>query len=259
ANAALAGVQTSTSSTPPEAQQPAPQSASAGATIANAVLGMVDAVTDRANIIAETSTDQIPPDTSVAGAVNGVKKGAWSAEQAWSYLLLGGLTEDQARNAFIMRDVDPPRGSTASWAPPAIQGYDSNVIATLYDAAAQAGFTGDALHRVVATALAESGGDCGAHNHKGEDSRGPLQVYVAMRHAYTISSGGTDFSPWSVWHDWAGKPAEAIYGQLAESGEPTAEGISAARAQEQRTRKEQALKDFREGRITEDQYNERIA
>lgn len=121
-------------------------------------------------------------------------------------------------------------------------GYDQQVVATLYDAAQKAGFTGDALHRAVATALAESSGNFGAENRSAlgvpENSMGVWQInldahsdkvpgatfedkvqwlkdpYNAAKIAYQVSSGGSDFSPWSVWHDKYGKPAEAVYTQL---------------------------------------------
>jgi hypothetical protein len=119
--------------------------------------------------------------------------------------------------------------------------FPAETVAMWYDAAAAAGFSGDALHRIVATVLAESGGNPNAHNTNGEDSRGGAQInvgpgantkfaatnlfdpYQNMRAAWEISEGGTNFGPWSVWHETirsngktinVGAPAAAIYETL---------------------------------------------
>lgn len=79
-----------------------------------------------------------------------------------------------------------------------------------------AGFRGEALVNAVAIALAESGGWTGAHNPKGEDSRGLWQINVApnvrankwgdlsdpavnARAAFEVSGGGKNFNPWTTY------------------------------------------------------------
>jgi len=92
--------------------------------------------------------------------------------------------------------------------------------------AAAAGFSGDALRIAVAIALAESGGNPGAHNSRPPDDSyglwqinmlGPLgpqrramlglnsnaDLYNPMtnaRAAFMISGGGTNFNPWSTFN-----------------------------------------------------------
>lgn len=155
----------------------------------------------------------------------------------------------------------PPAAPAPAPAPPAqiapnsgmpnLDGVSPDALATLYEAAAAAGFVGDSLHRAVATALAESPGArvgrWSDQNMNGEKSIGPWQInldahaanvpgtslaakiawlsdpYNAAQMAFRISSGGTDFSPWSVWHQTiksggktinVGAPAAAIYENL---------------------------------------------
>lgn len=79
-----------------------------------------------------------------------------------------------------------------------------------------AGFRGEALTIAVAIALAESGGNAGARNPKGEDSRGLWQINVApdvrpnkwgdlydpavnARAAFEVSGGGKNFQPWTTY------------------------------------------------------------
>lgn len=89
--------------------------------------------------------------------------------------------------------------------------------------AAAAGFKGTALRNAVAVALAESGGDTravGVNSDKWRSrDRGLWQINshwhpdvtdalafnpaTAARAAYRISSGGTNWSPWSVWKNGA--------------------------------------------------------
>ncbi|GLY15319.1 transglycosylase SLT domain-containing protein [Kineosporia rhizophila] len=86
----------------------------------------------------------------------------------------------------------------------------------IFQHAVQAGFTPDQATTMTAIALAESGGRAGAHNPRGEDSRGLWQINVqAHRHlaehdlydpsenaraAYEVSRQGRDVSPWTVTH-----------------------------------------------------------
>lgn len=164
------------------------------------------------------------------------------AERAW-YLQeaqgrggnLGGEALGFLQNQGLGQQITPPRSGSGGLVGLGGGGggnYNQDAAATLYDAASKAGFTGDALHRAVATALAESGGNFGANNTKGEDSRGPWQInvgagahpqlagvdlydpYIAAKEAYRISSGGKDWSPWSVWHQNVGAPAQPIYSGL---------------------------------------------
>jgi hypothetical protein len=90
-------------------------------------------------------------------------------------------------------------------------------IRGIYEAALAAGFTPDQATTWTAIALAESGGETGAHNPHGEDSRGLWQINVApkvrkniwgdlsdpvvnARAAYDISNHGTDMRPWTTTH-----------------------------------------------------------
>ncbi len=90
-------------------------------------------------------------------------------------------------------------------------------IREIYDAARSAGFTPDQATTWTAIALAESGGETGAHNPNGEDSRGLWQINIApgvrrniwgdlsnpevnARAAYAISNDGTDMRPWTTTH-----------------------------------------------------------
>ena len=89
--------------------------------------------------------------------------------------------------------------------------------AEIYNVCLQAGFTPDQAVTWTAIALAESGGNTGAHNPNGEDSRGLWQINIDpsvrdnpwgdlsdpvanARAAYEISQGGTDMRPWTVTH-----------------------------------------------------------
>ena len=86
----------------------------------------------------------------------------------------------------------------------------------IYRYARLAGFDPDQAVTMTAIALAESGGDTGAHNPRGEDSRGLWQINVAAhrdlgrrdlydplenaRAAFRVSGGGRDVSPWTTTH-----------------------------------------------------------
>ena len=90
-------------------------------------------------------------------------------------------------------------------------------IREIYEAARQAGFTPDQATTWTAIALAESGGETGARNPSGEDSRGLWQInvdphvrtnkwgnlydpLVNARAAYETSHQGTDMRPWTTTH-----------------------------------------------------------
>jgi cell wall-associated NlpC family hydrolase len=86
----------------------------------------------------------------------------------------------------------------------------------IYRYARMAGFSPDQAVTMTAVALAESGGDTGAHNPRGEDSRGLWQINVAAhkdltaqnlydpltnaRAAFRVSRSGADVSPWTTTH-----------------------------------------------------------
>lgn len=92
-------------------------------------------------------------------------------------------------------------------------------IRQIYDAALQAGFSSQQAVTFTAIAKAESGGNPGAHNPRGEDSRGLWQINVRAdqaratkwgnlydpdanaRAAYAISNQGRDMRPWTTTHD----------------------------------------------------------
>ncbi|MFI7543546.1 transglycosylase SLT domain-containing protein [Actinoplanes sp. NPDC049599] len=90
----------------------------------------------------------------------------------------------------------------------------------IYGFALSAGFAPDAAATMTAIALAESGGNPGARNSSGEDSRGLWQINAAAhpdlarrydlydpvhnaRAAFEVSGGGADVSPWTVTHHGA--------------------------------------------------------
>lgn len=91
--------------------------------------------------------------------------------------------------------------------------------AEIYRFARAAGFDPGQAATMTAIALAESGGETGAHNPVGEDSRGLWQINVAAhpdlagadlsdplvnaQAAYAVSGGGADISPWTVTHGGA--------------------------------------------------------
>lgn len=86
----------------------------------------------------------------------------------------------------------------------------------IYRYALLAGFTPDQAVTMTAVALAESGGQAGANNTVGEDSRGLWQINAAVhpqfdgqdlfdpltnaRAAFDVSRGGDDISPWTTTH-----------------------------------------------------------
>ncbi|MCC2316307.1 NlpC/P60 family protein [Cellulomonas xiejunii] len=90
----------------------------------------------------------------------------------------------------------------------------------IYRFARMAGFSPEQAQTMTAIALAESGGNTGAHNPVGEDSRGLWQINVAAHQdlagvdlsdalenakaAYRVSGQGADISPWTVTHGGAG-------------------------------------------------------
>jgi cell wall-associated NlpC family hydrolase len=89
----------------------------------------------------------------------------------------------------------------------------------IYEAARAAGFSPDQAVTMTAIALAESGGNPGAHNPHGEDSRGLWQINMRAHSgapwaqgldlydpydnavaAFHVSQEGGDISPWTVTH-----------------------------------------------------------
>ena len=88
----------------------------------------------------------------------------------------------------------------------------------IYQICLEAGFSPDDAVTWTAIAMAESGGNTGAHNPVGEDSQGLWQINVNpavrenhwgdlsdprvnARAAFEISSGGEHMAPWTVTHD----------------------------------------------------------
>ena len=86
----------------------------------------------------------------------------------------------------------------------------------IYRFARMAGFSPDQSATMTAIALAESNGNSGAHNPRGEDSRGLWQINAAAhpdlrsvdlydpvenaKAAFRVSRGGADVSPWTTTH-----------------------------------------------------------
>lgn len=100
--------------------------------------------------------------------------------------------------------------------------------------AVNAGYTGSGIDTAAAIGMAESSGNPYAHNTKGEDSYGLMQLNAAahgdkvrtfdpqqnMNLSYEISRGGKDFSPWSVYKDGSyRKYLQSGRGQPPPSGE----------------------------------------
>lgn len=156
-------------------------------------------------------------------------------ERAWFLEQIGQSSALGNQQAAPVQQGTTPQGAPMPITPVAATGagtgyggtvYTQSDIQTIADASYRAGFRGEALVMAVATAMAESGGvGFGAHNQNGEDSRGPWQInvvpaanpayanldlsdpYVAAQAAYSISSNGTSFQPWTVWHQSNGVPA----------------------------------------------------
>jgi hypothetical protein len=109
----------------------------------------------------------------------------------------------------------------------------------IYGFAVQAGFTPDQAATMTAIALAESAGGAGAHNPRGEDSRGLWQINVQAhprlaqedlydplvnaRAAYEVSRQGRDVSPWTVTH--GGEAARYLRFREAAQAEGRAGGV----------------------------------
>ncbi len=107
----------------------------------------------------------------------------------------------------------------------------------IYRYARLAGFSPDQAVTMTAIALAESGGDTGAHNPRGEDSRGLWQINVAAhkdlagqnlydplvnaRAAFRVSGSGRDVSPWTTTHK-SGNARYLAYRAEAENAARTA-------------------------------------
>ena len=86
----------------------------------------------------------------------------------------------------------------------------------IYRFARMAGFSPDQAVTMTAVALAESGGNPGAHNPNGENSQGLWQINVAAhtdldgtnlydpltnaQAAFRVSEEGQDMSPWTTTH-----------------------------------------------------------
>lgn len=117
----------------------------------------------------------------------------------------------------------------------------------IYRYAREAGFSPDQAVTMTAIALAESGGNTGAHNSSGEDSRGLWQINLDShrnapwakgldmgdpadnaRAAFMVSREGADIRPWTVTHADKGsryaRHAEEAQAAAAANGEPSARG-----------------------------------
>jgi cell wall-associated NlpC family hydrolase len=106
----------------------------------------------------------------------------------------------------------------------------------IYRFARLAGFSPDQAVTMTAIAMAESGGNSGAHNPHGEDSRGLWQINARAhpnlgrtnlydpvqnaRAAYEVSGGGRDVSAWTTTHGGTAAPYVSY----------RAEALAAARA-----------------------------
>jgi hypothetical protein len=184
-----------------------------------------------------------PPPPEATAPVSGFMN---PADPAWGAPDTGGAAAPAPPARLAPAAVPAPGQPSIGGPIKGLEQYDQQAVATLYDAAAQAGFTGDGLHMAVATALAESGGKFNAENRSKlgvqENSMGAWQInldahaakvpgatfeqkvewlkdpYNAAKIAFQVSSGGTNWQPWSVWHDKYGKPAEGLYSKLAASG-----------------------------------------
>jgi len=119
------------------------------------------------------------------------------------------------------------------------EGYPTDVgvydASQIYRFAREAGFSPDQAVTMTAIALAESGGESGARNPNGEDSRGLWQInldawedqlggadlydpQVNAQAAYLVSRQGADISPWTVTH----KGANAKYLTFREDAQAAA-------------------------------------
>jgi len=118
-------------------------------------------------------------------------------------------------------------------------GKGSLSAAQIRAVAAQAGFTGQALDTAVAIALAESSGNPGGHNNKGEDSRGLWQINVDAhgekfgnlydpltnaRAAFAVSGGGKNFNPWTTYSGATAHGRARNYTQFLGVGDPPSAG-----------------------------------
>lgn len=112
----------------------------------------------------------------------------------------------------------------------------------IYGFAREAGFSPDQSATMTAVALAESGGNSGAHNPSGEDSRGLWQINLDAHRswaggidlydpvenakaAFRVSREGQDISPWTVTHGGNSAPylqhrAEAQTAAVLNGDEP---------------------------------------
>ncbi|ONI74675.1 hypothetical protein ALI144C_38280 [Actinosynnema sp. ALI-1.44] len=105
----------------------------------------------------------------------------------------------------------------------------------IYGFAREAGFSPDRAATMTAIAMAESGGNDGAHNPVGENSKGLWQINQAAhpkfaninlfdpvqnaRAAFQVSKGGDDISPWTTTH----KGSAAKYLKYKEQAQAAAE------------------------------------
>ncbi|RSM74808.1 hypothetical protein DMH04_39490, partial [Kibdelosporangium aridum] len=105
----------------------------------------------------------------------------------------------------------------------------------IYAFAREAGFSPDRAATMTAIAMAESGGNDGAHNPHGENSKGLWQINQAAhphfasvnlfdpvqnaRAAFQVSKGGDDISPWTTTH----KGSAAKYLKYKEQAQAAAE------------------------------------
>jgi Lysozyme like domain/NlpC/P60 family/Bacterial TSP3 repeat len=112
--------------------------------------------------------------------------------------------------------IGPARGLAAAGHPPYAGHVPMYTAREIYRFARMAGFSPDQSATMTAIALAESGGNSGAHNPHGEDSRGLWQINAAAhpdlrnanlydpvenaKAAFEVSGGGRDVSAWTTTH-----------------------------------------------------------
>lgn len=118
---------------------------------------------------------------------------------------------------------------------PAVGGISHGYsVPDLYNLAVKAGYEpGQKAATAAAIAKAESSGNAGAHNTKGEDSYGLMQLNADahgdlartfdplenMRNSLTVSKGGTDWSPWTMYKN--GEYKKHMPQALAAAGSPS--------------------------------------
>lgn len=174
--------------------------------------------------IPPTPTDAKPPPEPAAKPLPNL--GAWTPDQAKPWMHVKPI----APQAVPDRPPDTHVGTRPAWNPrPGEAGYGQGPrrpgnysFGEMLGFALQAGFTGPAAYTAAAIGLAESNGNPNAIHYqdggKPYNSYGLMQIngsndaavggarnaldpLTSFKQAYTLSKGGTDFSPWSTFND----------------------------------------------------------